>query len=72
VGEPEVLRTAVIGLSRLRTLTFCPSGYRSWDDARAMQEAGMVLGGHAHQHPPLATLSAATLAWDVRIHQQFM
>ena len=39
--------------------SFAPSWYVSWDEARAMQDAGMVLGGHSHQHQPLATLSAA-------------
>ena len=37
-----------------------------------MQDGGMVLGGHSPQHQPLATLSEATLAWGVRIYQQFM
>ncbi|MGE0759805.1 MAG: polysaccharide deacetylase family protein [Pirellulaceae bacterium] len=31
--------------------------YVSWDEARAMQDAGMVIGGHSHQHVALATLS---------------
>jgi peptidoglycan/xylan/chitin deacetylase (PgdA/CDA1 family) len=52
--------------------SFAPSWYLSWDEARAMQEAGMVLGGHSHQHRPLATLSAADLAWDVRTCQQLV
>jgi peptidoglycan/xylan/chitin deacetylase (PgdA/CDA1 family) len=51
---------------------FAPSWYVSWDEARAMQEAGMMLGGHSHQHQPLATLSAADLAWDVRTCQQLV
>jgi hypothetical protein len=52
--------------------SFAPSWYLSWDEARAMQDAGMVLGGHSHQHRPLATLSAADLVWDVCTCQQFM
>jgi peptidoglycan/xylan/chitin deacetylase (PgdA/CDA1 family) len=52
--------------------SFAPSWYVSWDEARAMQDAGMVLGGHSHQHQPLATLSAADLAWDVRTCQQLV
>lgn len=51
---------------------FAPSWYVSWDEARAMQDAGMVLGGHSHQHQPLATLSPVDLAWDVRTCQQLM
>jgi peptidoglycan/xylan/chitin deacetylase (PgdA/CDA1 family) len=27
--------------------------YLSWEDARSMQDAGMVLGGHSHRHRPL-------------------
>jgi hypothetical protein len=49
-----------------------PSWYVNWDEAHAMQDAGMVLGGHSPQHQVLATLSAAALAWDVRTCQQFM
>jgi peptidoglycan/xylan/chitin deacetylase (PgdA/CDA1 family) len=52
--------------------SFAPSWYVSWDEARAMQDAGMVLGGHSHQHQPLATLSAADLVWDVRTCQQLI
>jgi peptidoglycan/xylan/chitin deacetylase (PgdA/CDA1 family) len=52
--------------------SFAPNWYVSWDEARAMQDAGMVLGGHSHQHRPLATLSAADLAWDVRTCQQLV
>jgi peptidoglycan/xylan/chitin deacetylase (PgdA/CDA1 family) len=31
--------------------------YVSWEEAQAMQDAGMMLGGHSHQHIALATLS---------------
>jgi peptidoglycan/xylan/chitin deacetylase (PgdA/CDA1 family) len=30
--------------------------YVSWDEARTMQDAGMVIGGHSHGHSALATL----------------
>jgi len=52
--------------------SFAPGWYISWDEARAMQDAGMVLGGHSHRHQALATLSAAALARDVRTCQQLM
>jgi len=52
--------------------SFAPSWYVSWDEARGMQDAGMVIGGHSHQHQPLATLSPADLAWDVRTCQQLV
>lgn len=31
--------------------------YVQWDEARQMQSAGMILGGHTHAHQALATLS---------------
>lgn len=52
--------------------SFAPGWYISWDEARAMQDAGMALGGHSHQHQPLATLSAEALAWDVHTCQQLV
>jgi peptidoglycan/xylan/chitin deacetylase (PgdA/CDA1 family) len=33
--------------------------YLSWDEAREMQAAGMLLGGHTHRHLALASLSDA-------------
>lgn len=52
--------------------SFAPSWYVSWEEARSMQNAGMVLGGHSHQHLPLASLPPATLAWDVNTCQQLL
>jgi peptidoglycan/xylan/chitin deacetylase (PgdA/CDA1 family) len=52
--------------------SFAPGWYISWEEARAMQDAGMVLGGHSHRHQPLAPLSSADLAWDVRTCQQLV
>jgi peptidoglycan/xylan/chitin deacetylase (PgdA/CDA1 family) len=52
--------------------SFAPSWYVSWEEARSMQEAGMVLGGHSHRHHPLASLPQDTLAWDVHTCQQLM
>ncbi len=31
--------------------------YLSWDEARQMQNAGMVIGGHSHRHQALATMT---------------
>jgi peptidoglycan/xylan/chitin deacetylase (PgdA/CDA1 family) len=39
--------------------------YFSWQDARQMQEAGMIIGGHSHQHRSLATLSEEELSSDL-------
>jgi peptidoglycan/xylan/chitin deacetylase (PgdA/CDA1 family) len=39
--------------------------YVSWDEARQMQDAGMVLAGHSHRHRPLALLDDEELASDL-------
>jgi peptidoglycan/xylan/chitin deacetylase (PgdA/CDA1 family) len=39
--------------------------YFGWTEARQMQTAGMVLGGHTHEHRPLATLCEAELHRDL-------
>jgi peptidoglycan/xylan/chitin deacetylase (PgdA/CDA1 family) len=39
--------------------------YLNWAEAREMQKAGMVLGGHSHQHRPLATLRYSELYADL-------
>ncbi len=36
--------------------SFAQELYVSWSEARHMQEAGMILGGHSHRHIPLPTL----------------
>lgn len=38
---------------------FARTLYLSWDSARAMQGAGMLLGGHTHTHPVLAACPEA-------------
>jgi peptidoglycan/xylan/chitin deacetylase (PgdA/CDA1 family) len=38
---------------------FATELYLSWEEARAMQAAGMVLGGHSHAHKALAKMSEA-------------
>src|SRR3954453_10468505 len=39
--------------------------YIGWEEARSMQAEGMVIGGHAHRHAPLAYLSAPDLMSDL-------
>jgi len=39
--------------------------YVNWEEARQMQRAGMVIGGHTHEHRPLASLSPAELKDDL-------
>jgi peptidoglycan/xylan/chitin deacetylase (PgdA/CDA1 family) len=51
---------------------FAESLYFNWEEARRMQKAGMALGGHTHQHKPLANLSSRELAWDLSTCQRLM
>jgi peptidoglycan/xylan/chitin deacetylase (PgdA/CDA1 family) len=51
---------------------FSPTLYLSWDEARAMQDAGMLLGGHSHHHQPLATLSSEALQADLSTCQRLL
>ncbi len=44
----------------------------SWEEARQMQAAGMVIGGHSHEHKPLATLSSEDLHWDLSKCQRLL
>jgi len=44
---------------------FSGSLYFNWEEARAMQAAGMVIGGHSHRHRPLAALSGEELNADI-------
>ena len=44
---------------------FSQTLYLSWAEARQMQTAGMLMGGHSHQHKPLTTLSDKELHWDL-------
>src|SRR5215813_8697839 len=45
--------------------SFSQTLYLSWEEARQMQTAGMLMGGHSHQHKPLTTLSDGELHWDL-------
>jgi peptidoglycan/xylan/chitin deacetylase (PgdA/CDA1 family) len=49
--------------------SFSQSLYLNWQEAREMQSAGMVIGGHSHQHRPLAALSEDELESDLRTCQ---
>lgn len=44
---------------------FADELYLSWEEARRMQSAGMVMGGHSHRHRPLASLGPAELRGDL-------
>lgn len=51
---------------------FAPTLYFNWDEGRQMQAAGMVLGGHSHQHRPLASLSHVELESDLSTCRQLL
>jgi peptidoglycan/xylan/chitin deacetylase (PgdA/CDA1 family) len=51
-------------------LAFAPALYFSWDEARQMQEAGMVIGGHSHQHRSLEEMTTNDLRLDLEICRQ--
>jgi len=51
---------------------FSPTLYFTWEEARQMQDAGMLIGGHSHQHRPLATLSPEELQWDLTTCQRLL
>jgi peptidoglycan/xylan/chitin deacetylase (PgdA/CDA1 family) len=52
--------------------SFASTLYLSWDEGRSMQTAGMLIGGHSHQHKPLATLSEEELHWDLSTCQRLL
>jgi len=45
--------------------SFAEDLYLNTAQAREMQEAGMIIGGHSHQHQPLSSLSAKELESDL-------
>jgi hypothetical protein len=51
---------------------FSQALYFDWEEAKQMQAAGMIIGGHSHQHRPLATLSVEELQWDLRTCQRLL
>jgi peptidoglycan/xylan/chitin deacetylase (PgdA/CDA1 family) len=44
---------------------FAADLYLSWGEAREMQRAGMIMGGHSHEHRPLARLGDSELETDL-------
>jgi peptidoglycan/xylan/chitin deacetylase (PgdA/CDA1 family) len=47
--------------------SFSRTLYLNWEEARQMQSAGMVIGGHSHQHKPLSSLSDKELESDLAL-----
>jgi len=68
VADPARRDAAVAGLFEEKIAPqaeFSRELYVSWEDARAMQSAGQVIGGHTHRHRPLAALGAEELKFDL-------
>ena len=51
---------------------FSESLYLSWNEAKEMQAAGMVIGGHTHEHRPLATLPEQQLETDTKLCRELL
>lgn len=41
--------------------------YFTWEEARRMQSAGMLIGGHSHRHRPLSRLNAEDLRCELAL-----
>jgi peptidoglycan/xylan/chitin deacetylase (PgdA/CDA1 family) len=58
---PDALREQIMNLLFIENFgdeaAFARELYLNWNEAQQMQVAGMVLGGHSHNHTALATLS---------------
>lgn len=52
--------------------SFSSTLYLSWEEARQMQSAGMIIGGHSHQHKPLAGLGREELNLDLSTCQRLL
>jgi len=51
---------------------FASELYLNWAEAREMQRAGMVIGGHSNAHSPLAKLTEAELQFDLERCRKLM
>src|SRR5579872_922227 len=51
---------------------FAEGLYLNWNEALQMQGAGMVIGGHTHEHRPLATLPEAQLDNDTKLCRELL
>ncbi len=54
------------------TETFSKELYLNSQEAREMQRAGMIIGGHSHTHRPLSSLSNQELAAEIAACQQIL
>lgn len=68
---PETIRHSIVNELFAATLgdeaDFASELYLSVDDAKAMQAAGMIIGGHSDGHQPLSALPPAAQTRDVSL-----
>lgn len=51
---------------------FAEELYMSWSEIRELQQAGMLVAGHTHQHRPLSTLPSEELNEDLRVSRKLL
>jgi peptidoglycan/xylan/chitin deacetylase (PgdA/CDA1 family) len=75
VLDPQ-LRDRIVGRLFERYLgdeeSFADDLYMSWNEIRHLQQAGMLVAGHSHNHNALSTLSATDLAWDLQTSRKIL
>lgn len=73
---PEATKSRILDALFTRHLgeeaAFARELYVSWDEARQMQSAGMVLGGHTHHHLALSSLGEAEQRDDLTTCTQLL
>ncbi len=73
--EPVVRDEAIAGMFERHVgpeREFADSLYVSWDEARQMQNEGMILGGHTHRHRPCSSLTEAELTEDLSLCRRLL
>src|ERR1700730_8976513 len=51
---------------------FAEELYMSWSEIRELQQAGMLVAGHTHQHRPLSKLNSDELDMDLRLSRKLL
>jgi peptidoglycan/xylan/chitin deacetylase (PgdA/CDA1 family) len=69
-GVPEMVRDGILDTLFAAYLgdeqAFARELYLSWEDARQLQAAGMLIGSHSHNHTALSTLSDERQRQDLK------
>lgn len=51
---------------------FAEELYMNWSEIRELQQAGMLVAGHTHQHRPLSKLNSDELDMDLRLSRKLL